>query len=130
MASHDEWVLHPDAGMTGGQLHELFERHVQSPCPSTEVLSEIAEHDHTPFDVLDQLSRPRWRATHRALSTNPNLPLRLVRRLARSDDFDVIDYLARHPAMPLAELRRLARRGSTPAIRRLAQERLAARTTG
>src|SRR5438477_6862226 len=74
MESHDNWILSLPDDLDPNGLRETYERFVNSPCPSADVLSQVAEHPLTPTSVLRELAKPRWRRTHLSLSTNPQLP--------------------------------------------------------
>jgi hypothetical protein len=124
MDQRDEWLLALHPKLTARELTDLYTRYVNSPCPITDVLCEIAAHPNTPENILREILRGSDQELHHALAANPNLPSAMLAVLAHSPANDVLEHVIWHPRTPIGELERLARKRRSAVVRRWADEAL------
>lgn len=104
LKSNDNWVLSIDENFSSTQIRELFNKHIKSPYCSELIIESIAEHLNTPVDILEMLSEKEdWKILD-SLSTNPNINLKVINNILKTNNYTVLEHLVYNPSFPREQL--------------------------
>lgn len=104
----NNWILALDKDMDVNKITSLFEKHINSPFCSYEIIAEIAEHENTPIKILENIAQnlKSNKQVMSALATNINLSLKMLQELSKNKDQDIKNHAIQNMKNRLTKLKK------------------------
>ena len=102
--NNDYFIIELNDKMEEAKIIELYNIHINSPYCSESILSEIAEHNNTPIDILTAIAYNAEPSTLLSLALNPNINKEIIEKLSKVKDYATLEHLVCNPAMTIDQL--------------------------